>query len=443
MTIRNRLKMVGIVPIMFLILLSGYFFVTSYVNYEKANALKTILNNNASLSKALVQIGKERGLTALYLGSDGKDFTDLLSEQRKSTDVSFKTLKQSLVFKDTGFAPALLKLLGEPDYINDAKYNTLLGNLNKITPIRKSVDTQSEPFKKIFFEGYTNTLANPTLDNIDEISNFALNTDISSLVSTLVQLVIAKENAGLERGFVSYYMTKKASMSFEEIALWDHFKTKANGFDIKQVNDPVLKSQLEKIFNDPKAKEIITALGETSSAIQTDVDNGDYAEDVIDWFTLQTQKISLLSKAELVTANTLWEKSDAYLKDQILLLSIATAILFLSFILAYLGYHTTRDISRNIKELEDVLNKAVEDMKEDTSAQSWLEIQKNAGVRGTNNPLFKDALGKYGRFILHKFSKIVYTTASSHNYAHNLVLGAQAAVLAFGNEQVSLSSRRG
>ncbi len=388
MTIRNRLKMVGVVPIMFLILLSGYFFVTSYVNYEKANTLKTILNNNASLSTSLVQLGKEQGLTALYLGSEGKEFADLLKKQRGNTDKSLTALKQNLVYKNTAFAPALLKLLGEVDYINDAKYTTLLNNLKSLSGIRKSVDTQSEDFKKIFFDGYTNKLATPMLDRISDINNFVLNTEISSLITSLMQLSVAKENAGLERGFVAYYMTKKSSMSFEEIALWDQFKMKANGFNLKQISDPDLRNKLEKIFNNPEAKQLLKDLAETSSAIQTDVDNGDYAEEAIDWFSLQTKKISLLSKAEVTTASALWEKSNAYLEEQILLLSIATAILLLSFILAFLGYHTTRDISRNIKELEDVLNKAVDDMKNseqylasDTASIENIELDTHEGTK--------------------------------------------------------------
>jgi len=76
---------------------------------------------------------------------------------------------------------------------------------------------------------------------------------------------------------------------------------------------------------------------------------------------------------------------------------------------------------------------AVEQLKADTAANSWLEIQKNAGVRGTDNPLFKDALGKYGRFILHRYSKIPLTTSGSDTFSHNLLLGAQAGVVAFGD----------
>ena len=388
MTIRTRLKMVGFVPIMLLILLSGYFFVTSYINFEKANALQTILNNNAHLSNSLGQIGKERGLTALYLGTEGKEFGNTLKKQRVSTDSSFKTLKSTLVYKDTGYASSILKLLGQKDYIDDVKYNTLLKNLNDIESIRKSVDTQSEPFKKIFFNGYTDKLATPMLENISLIKNFALNTEISSLISSLLQLSIAKENAGLERGFVSYFMAKKASMSFEEIALWDEFKTKANGFDIKLVSDAKLRAKLLNIFNSPKAKEALRDLAETSSGVQTDVDNGDYQDDPTLWFIQQTKKITLLSEAELLTSETLWEESAKYLQEQIILLSVASAILFLSFILAFLGFHTTRDISRNIKELEDVLNKAVDDMKNseqylasDTAHIENIELDTHEGTK--------------------------------------------------------------
>ena len=363
MTIRNRLKLVAMVPIVLLLLLSSYFFITSYLNFEKANALKTVLTNNAVLSKSLTSIGKERGLTALYMGSDRKTFSEPLKKQRKETDVSFTQLKHSLQTTDTSYIPFLLSMLGQDRLLDTAKYQKLLGNLPKIKNIRKDADTPGTSFKKVFFKGYTDTLANPTFNNLLQIKNFALNTEISSMISTLTQIYTVKENAGLERGFVSYYMTKRASMSFEEIALWDNFKTKANIFDINEITNLQLRQSINKILNAPKAKEILTELAQTSSAIQTDVDNGDYADEPIDWFKLQTQKISLFAKMELIVSNTLWKKSEAYLQEQLTLLAIASAILLLSLILAYMGYTTTRDITRNIKELEDVLNKAVHEMK--------------------------------------------------------------------------------
>jgi signal transduction histidine kinase/DNA-binding response OmpR family regulator len=388
MTIRNRLKLIGLVPITLLIILSSYFFITSYLNFEKANALKTALTNNAKLSTALTEVGKERGLTSMYLGSDKQAFFDSLKQQRINTDNTLNATTNSLQIKGTSYIPALLNILGEENSLSTALYQRFLNNIKKLPAIRKEVDAGHANFKNVFFDGYVKTISTPILDNLLQINHFALNTEISSLVSTLSQLYTAKENTGLERGFVAYYMTKKASMAFDEIAFWDAYKTKANVFDINQVTNTKLHQQLTKLFTNPANAKMLTELAETSSAIQTDVDNGDYAEEAMDWFALQTQKISLLSKAELIISNTLWEKSDIYLQKQLLLLAIAAAIWVLSFILAYLGFTTTRDITRNIQELEDVLNKAIEEMKNsdqylssDTADIENIELDTHEGTK--------------------------------------------------------------
>ena len=363
MTIRNRLKLVAMVPIILLLLLSSYFFVTSYINFEKANALENVLKNNASLSSSLTEVGKERGLSALYMGSDRQTFGEPLTKQRKSTDAAFAELRRSLKTSDTATLPFILDLAGNGKLLDTEKYDRMLHNLPAISKIRKEVDNAGSDFKKVFFNGYTDTLANPIYNNLLQVRNFSLNNEISSLISTLIQIYTTKENAGLERGFVSYYMTKKASMSFEEIALWNNFKAKASIFDVNEITDPQLRHSVSSILHSKKAEAILKDLAETSSAIQTDVDNGDYAEEATDWFRLQTQKISLFAKTEVIVSNALWIKSEAYRHEQLTLLAIASSILLLSLILAYMGYSTTRDITRNIKELEEVLNKAVDEMK--------------------------------------------------------------------------------
>jgi osomolarity two-component system sensor histidine kinase NIK1 len=241
-------------------------------------------------------------------------------------------------------------------------------------------DSPAPDFRQVFFDEYTAKYTKPALETLLKVNNFPLDTDITALITSLSQLYIAKENARLERGYIAYYMEKRLAMSFDEIALWDEFKTKANIFDLEQVADPGLREELRAVLSSPQATRMLTELAETSSAIQTDIDNGDYAEDAMDWFALQTQKVTLLSKAELLISNALWKKSEIYLKRQLLLLAIASTILLLSFILAYLGFATTRDITRNIQELEDVLNKAVEEMK---SSEDYLSAD-TASIENIN-----------------------------------------------------------
>ena len=388
MTIRNRLKLIGFLPISLLILLSSYFFITSYINFEKANSLKTVLQNNALLDKLLINIGKERGLTSLYLGSNKEEFETSVKRQRIILDNSFQKLRDNIITTNTTYFPLLLELSTKTGTRQKEDYDEVINFHLKIPSIRQSVNNKNADFKKIFFTNYTKELASPVLDSLLAVKRYSFDTKISSLIATLMQLYIAKENAGLERDFVSFYMTQKVAMSFDEITLWDDFKTKANAFDIKQVTDGFLRQKLEQVFYNAKAKKTIKELSMTSSAIQTDVDNGDYAEEALDWFKLQTNKITLLSKAQLVVSSTLWKRSDVFLQKQFLLLLIAGAIWLLSFVLAYLGYTTTKDITRNIKELEDVLNKAVDEMKNsdqyltsDTLAIENIELDTHEGTK--------------------------------------------------------------
>ena len=383
MTIRNRLKLIALLPIILLILLSSYFFLTSYVKYEKANTLKSTLSNNAKLSNLLTEVGKESGLASIYLASNQEDFVDSLTKQQKTTDKTLNSVSANLKTENAHYLPFVLDLMGEHSALDTQKYKTLLTQTTKLSMIRENTD-----FTEVFFKGYREKISNPILENLLQINNFSLNTEIASLISTLSKFYIAKENTALERGLISYYMTNKSPMSLKEIALWDEFKSKSYLFDLGQIKHGEVEQRLTTLMQDPLTKHTLKTLSETSASIQTNVDTGKYKKEAMDWFALQTQKISLIDKSELVVSNTLWEKTDAFLKKQLLLLSLAAALWLLSLILAYIGYTTTRDITRNIKELEEVLNKAVDTMKQnehylpsDTSSIENINLDTHKGTK--------------------------------------------------------------
>jgi N4-gp56 family major capsid protein len=67
----------------------------------------------------------------------------------------------------------------------------------------------------------------------------------------------------------------------------------------------------------------------------------------------------------------------------------------------------------------------------------WLDIQKAAaGAEGRNNPIFKGGLGMIGGAVLHKHRNVIrfgnYGSGNNVNAARALLLGRQAAVVAFG-----------
>ena len=66
----------------------------------------------------------------------------------------------------------------------------------------------------------------------------------------------------------------------------------------------------------------------------------------------------------------------------------------------------------------------------------WQTLQKDASVRGTNNPLFTGALGVYNDVILHSsdyMPTLIVAPGSANNRSHALLMGAQSMVVAFGN----------
>lgn len=77
------------------------------------------------------------------------------------------------------------------------------------------------------------------------------------------------------------------------------------------------------------------------------------------------------------------------------------------------------------------------DLRTNTSAGQWQDIQKAAGARGASNPIFKGSLGMYNNVIMHSHRNVVrfsdYGSGTNLPAARALFLGEQAGAIAFGN----------
>lgn len=68
--------------------------------------------------------------------------------------------------------------------------------------------------------------------------------------------------------------------------------------------------------------------------------------------------------------------------------------------------------------------------------KTFLEAQQYAGIRGKDNPIFTGALGMYDGVVIHQSNRVFRdtTTNTKTPVSNALFLGAQAAVMAVGNE---------
>ncbi len=79
---------------------------------------------------------------------------------------------------------------------------------------------------------------------------------------------------------------------------------------------------------------------------------------------------------------------------------------------------------------------SIAEMRTKTGDAEWKLIQARAGARGKSNPLYRGAVGEYAGVIIHESEYIPRDDAG--NLTHNLFLGAQAGVIAFGNSYKKL-----
>lgn len=341
MTIRNRLQLTGLVPILLLFLLSSYFVVISYLNFIKADNLNITLKNNTFIHHVLLNIGKERGLATLYLGSHNEAFHEAFTKQKAAVDQSIGYLNTKLITQSPYQIPLLSSIFQREKFFDASSASSFMKNLSALHDIRTQVEQKDTDFQTLMFKYYTNKCTTPLRDTLKYAQNFALNSDIGALLLSLQHLARAEEYTGLERGFVSYFLLQKIPMSPQEIQVWHTLRRKAQIMDTSYINDIALQ---ETHTQTKQLQEIYTS-------IEKNIHDGKYNQETIHWFTQQSHKITLLSKMYTHVVTRLWQKSNFYLQKNLLLLAISLLLWLLSFILAYLHYKTTREMRENTKTI--------------------------------------------------------------------------------------------
>ncbi|MBF0455084.1 MAG: nitrate- and nitrite sensing domain-containing protein [Magnetococcales bacterium] len=147
----------------------------------------------AVLSSALIhETQKERGMTAGFLGSQGKKFIQQLPQHRQgATDPRIKDLKNFLTdFDHEAFGPA---------FSQDLSQSLLF--LDELGAIRKQVDALSISTPQAL--GYYTRTNRGLLKVVSHISKVAPDTLMANLSVAYLNFLQAKERAGVERAVVT------------------------------------------------------------------------------------------------------------------------------------------------------------------------------------------------------------------------------------------------
>ena len=373
MKIKNKLKLITILPTLILVAAATYLFYSTYVNYEKTKAYKTVVNNNKALNNLLLELGKERGLSALYLASNKTSYKELLSKQYDKTNKAIKNYKNSVIIENSTILPKSL-LSGKSVTLDKKSYLELNSKLANISKIRKSLKNVSSDNYKTILDKYTKELTVPTIKNLLQINKFSLNVDLNKISHALTNLYVSEEYSGLLRDFLVYNIEKKNKIDKKLLDEWSFYHAKAMLFSPDLIEDKNLAAKVKKFLKNSFEESIKSKFIDVYNDIISNSQTGNYSTDTLRLFTVLSKNIKLYNKTSSVIYSEAKDKLAAQMHKQLILVGLFGLLLLVSLLLIIFGSKISKELETNSKELELSLKRAVKKIGEtDPSVRDELE----------------------------------------------------------------------
>lgn len=385
------------------------------------NLIQTIDNQNKLaegqefLSLALVnnslvhELQKERGMTAVFIGSKGEKFTNKLNSQRGLTDQAHVKMTQ-----------ALSSFSSKNSEVNNIIL-TITNELNKLASMRNQIDSFSISLGEAL-SYYTNQN-----NKMLRLTGFFINISPKQSVKNALSyynFIEAKERAGIERavasgGFAKNKFTAEAYQKF--ISLNAKQETYLEQF---LLNSSV---QIKTDFNNKMEDKAVVEVKRMRNIAMKMGQNGPFNIDASIWFNNATTRINLLKDIEnqqstvfIKEVNLLLEKADIDLAYTIVIIVI---VLSLTVIIAW------SVLSNLLKQLEEITGAL-------TKAKCHQDLSARAQVLST------DELGQVASALNDTLNTFSHAIDQISHSSLQLSASAQQSASTVNNNSISLQHQR-
>ncbi|HHQ4777515.1 TPA: methyl-accepting chemotaxis protein [Aeromonas veronii] len=284
----NRLGLAGkmllaiCLPLLALLFFASHYAYDRYrVTHEMAQALQqlTVVERSAQL---VHELQKERGMSAGFIGSEGRKFADALPRQRQQVDEAisrFQGLERGSVHEQADLG------------------------LSELTGIRDQVDKLAiEAPRQVAF--YSQLIAS-LLKVVDEISLRSQDAAIALQTNAYAAFLQNKERMGMERATLSNVFAKGSftpatlqqfmSLLSAQQSYLERFRAAAS---------PAQQRLLEQIEKSP----VIAEVAKYEQLALDKMTEGGFGVDPERWFAVSTEKIDLLKQGEDQLYQQLFER---------------------------------------------------------------------------------------------------------------------------------------
>ncbi|REL26339.1 methyl-accepting chemotaxis protein [Thalassotalea euphylliae] len=362
------------------ILLGGIVFYDVYHSYNRMNNAYDA-EYNTFLSHGVLtvvhEVQKERGMTAGYLGSSGKSFSNQLNQQRKVVDDAINKLEQERQ------AWPLTAQMTEAYQDFFSAFNNIRNNRQAISNLSMSTGDALGFYTNINTKG---------LHVVIMASKLSSNQIISSELFSIYNFSSAKESAGIERAVLANVLAQNA-FTPQLRAKHTELITKQDVFLYEALESAT--PELLTFFQDAVSSSAAINVNRVREAV-ADKDSDFNIQPQV-WFQYATQRINALKNAEESALNIVDNTAIEVQQGAVVVLVVELVVLAigaLTTIGIYISISLRARQSAKIKEgIEIALHRR--DLAHEIDIMSFDELGDAA--RGINDltKLFADDLGQF------------------------------------------------
>ncbi|WP_324172261.1 response regulator [Sulfurimonas sp.] len=380
--LKNRLTVISLFPIFILITLASYYLYDSYNNYQKAELIHNKLSENTQLNDIIGNIARERGMTAMYIGDSSKATFQSLSIQRNIVNN-----KINLYVNDSKYNKALhAHKTGKENCIGCINIKSIENILFRLKDVRKLVDDKNIKFDKAFTVIYSG-IQKELITKLEKLIQNQTDQHINELFTIYIEMVDAKEYSGIERGFMSYIISRGLAPTKKDLKRWISVVGKADVLSYKTLHNPELLSKLDALFESKESIELYEKINAERATIVDSSKSTKYNASAIKWFAMHSEKINIISNAEDLILQEMDKRAVKVKETALQILSLTVSLWLISVILAFLGYFLSSEITKNIKNLEEVLKRVAEDAASEDEEITVINLHTAEGTTQAYNLL--------------------------------------------------------
>lgn len=341
LSFKNKIILLLTLPMLAFVWSSSLSIKSSINANQEMTQLTQLTKLSTIYSELTHELQKERGMTAGYLGSNGKNFADKLKNQRQVTDN--KKSKRSSYWQDNSFENSRISTLNSQ--INQ--------QINRIENIRNKVDQQTITLGEAL--NYYTQLNGQLLSISTIISDISTDAEVSKEVVAYYNFIQAKERAGIERAVLSNtfgrdsfsdgMLVKFITLVSEQNSYLSSFKA----FATKENSDFFEQTMNHSAVDEVLKLRKIALEKSTSGAFDIQAEY---------WFDQATKRIGQIKATEDQLSSTLLaltQKKKGSAFNSMVINMVVTALLIVVALL--LGWHVIKDLLARVHDLTRVMSR--------------------------------------------------------------------------------------